>query len=41
MTEKDYHLYGTKVLNLKTQESGLLICTWKMYFDTQYEKKEQ
>ena len=21
MTEKDYHLYGTKVLNLKTQEN--------------------
>ena len=28
MTEKDYHLYGTKVLNLKTQEIGLLICIW-------------
>ena len=26
MTEKDYQLYGTKVLNLKTQEIGLLIC---------------
>ena len=32
MTEKDYHLYGTKVLNLKTQEIGLLICTWKNKF---------
>lgn len=32
MTEKDYHLYGTKVLNLKTQEIGLLICTWKNRF---------
>ena len=29
MTEKDYLLYGTKVLNLKTQEIGLLICIWK------------
>lgn len=28
MTEKDYALYGTKVLNLKTQEVGLLICIW-------------
>ena len=32
MTEKDYHLYGTKVLNLKTQEIGLLICIWKNKF---------
>ena len=32
MTEKDYMLYGTKVLNLKTQEIGLLICTWKNRF---------
>ena len=32
MTEKDYQLYGTKVLNLKTQEIGLLICTWKNKF---------
>ena len=32
MAEKDYHLYGTKVLNLKTQEIGLLICTWKNKF---------
>ena len=32
MTEKDYHLYGTKVLNVKTQEIGLLICTWKNKF---------
>ena len=29
MAEKDYKLYGTKVLNLKTQEIGLLICVWK------------
>lgn len=29
MAEKDYKLYGTKVLNLKTQEKGLLICVWK------------
>ncbi|MBP7211891.1 hypothetical protein KBA27_03570 [bacterium] len=27
--KKDYTLYGTKVLNLKTQEIGLLICIWK------------
>ena len=32
MTEKDYMLYGTKVLNLKTQEIGLLICIWKNKF---------
>ena len=32
MTEKDYALYGTKVLNLKTQEIGLLICIWKNKF---------
>ena len=29
MTGKDYTLYGTKILNLKTQEIGLLICLWK------------
>ena len=29
MVEKDYKLYGTKILNLKTQEIGLLICLWK------------
>ena len=28
MIEKDLTLYGTKILNLKTQEIGLLICTW-------------
>jgi len=28
MVEKDYMLYGTKILNLKTQEIGLLICLW-------------
>ena len=32
MTEKDYHLYGTKILNLKTQEIGLLICIWENKF---------
>ena len=32
MTEKDYTLYGTKVLNLKTQEIGLLISIWKNKF---------
>ena len=32
MIEKDYMLYGTKILNLKTQEIGLLICTWKNKF---------
>ena len=32
MKKKDYTLYGTKVLNLKTQEIGLLICIWKNKF---------
>lgn len=32
MTEKDYALLGTKVLNLTTQEIGLLICIWKNKF---------
>ena len=32
MTEKDYQLYGTKILNLKTKEVGLLICIWKNKF---------
>ena len=32
MTEKDYTLYRTKVLNLKTQEIGLLISIWKNKF---------
>lgn len=32
MTEKDYQLYGTKILNLKTEEIGLLICIWKNQF---------
>lgn len=32
MTEKDYQLYGTKILNLKAQEIGLLICIWKNKF---------
>lgn len=29
MTEKDYALYGTKILNLKTQGIEVLICLWK------------
>ena len=29
MVEKYYMLYGTKILNLKTQEIGLLICLWE------------
>lgn len=32
MFEKDYKLYGTKILNLKTQEIGLLICLWENKF---------
>lgn len=32
MTEKDYQLYGTKILNLKTQKIWLLICLWKNKF---------
>ena len=32
MTEKDYQLYGTRILNLKTKEIGLLICSWKNKF---------
>ena len=32
MIEKDYQLYGTKILNLKTQKIGLLICIWKNKF---------
>ena len=32
MTKKDYQLYGTKVLNLKTQEIGLQICLWENKF---------
>ena len=32
MIEKDYQLYGTKILNLKTQAIGLLICIWKNKF---------
>ncbi len=32
MAEKDYKLYGTKILNLKTQEIGLLICLWENKF---------
>lgn len=32
MTEKDYQLYGRKILNLKAQEIELLICIWKNKF---------
>ena len=32
MTEKNQQLYGAKVLNLKTRQIGLLICTWKNKF---------
>ena len=32
MTEKDYQLFGTKILNLKTKEVSLLICIWKNKF---------
>lgn len=32
MIEKDYKLYRTKILNLKTQEIGLLICLWENRF---------
>lgn len=32
MTEKDYQLYGTKILNLITQEIGLLIYLWENKF---------
>lgn len=32
MTKKDYQLYGTKILNLKTKDIGLLICIWKNKF---------
>jgi len=32
MPKKDYHLYGIEILNLKTQEIGLLICIWKNKF---------
>ena len=32
MVEKDHKLYGTKILNLKTQEIGLLICLWENKF---------
>ena len=32
MAGKNYTLYGTRVLNLKTQEIGLLICIWKNKF---------
>ena len=32
MSENDYALYGTKILNLKTQEICLLICLWENKF---------
>lgn len=32
MLEKDYQLFGTRILNLKTKEVGLLICIWKNKF---------
>ena len=32
MTENDYQLYGTTILNLRTKEIGLLICIWKNKF---------
>lgn len=32
MLEKDRTLYGTKILNLKTQEIGLIICLWENKF---------
>ena len=32
MLEKDYQLYGTQILNLKTKEVGLLICICKNKF---------
>ena len=32
MTEKDYQLYGTRILNQNTKEVGLLICIWKNKF---------
>ena len=32
MTEKDYQLFGTRILNHKTKEVGLLIYTWTNKF---------
>ena len=32
MIDKDFTLYGIKILNLKTNEIGLLICIWKNKF---------
>ena len=32
MIAKDYQLYGTKIVNLKTHDIGLLICIWKNQF---------
>jgi hypothetical protein len=48
MTKKDYQLFGTKILNLKTQEIGLLIYLWKnkftdaeVYFATCVDQKDE
>ena len=38
MIEKDYKLYGTKILNLKTQEIGLLIADKTVDFATCVDK---
>lgn len=32
MLEKDRTLFETKILNLKTQEIGLIICLWENKF---------
>ena len=32
MIEKDYTMYGTKITNRKTNEIGLLLCTWTNKF---------
>ena len=32
MIEKDYQLYGTKILNNRTGRIGLLVNTWKNKF---------
>ena len=32
MVKKDYMLYETKILNLKTQKIDLLICLWENKF---------
>ena len=40
MVEKDYMLYGPKILNIKTQEIGLLICLWKNKFSDKTIEKD-